>query len=188
MAKEERLLEEEGKTMDRAGRKKYEDMLHDLEIKKGELEERRKEINNNEKVWQRECRELRKMQFWQPRNPWGWGGQTLEQDGAKGGGDGGNKKGAAAAAAAAAVVVEPTPEAQAAEAQAAAEAAMASLAKADEKKVDEAEDADGKEKSKKRKASPSQPSRGGRSLPLSRDAIRQKTSEPVEDSIETAEV
>lgn len=50
--------------MDAKDRKKYDDMLHDLEEKKMALEEKRKKINENEKVWQRECRELKKMQFW----------------------------------------------------------------------------------------------------------------------------
>ena len=50
--------------MDAKDRKKYDDMLHELEEKKMALEEKRKKINENEKVWQRECRELKKMQFW----------------------------------------------------------------------------------------------------------------------------
>ena len=50
--------------MDAKERKKYDDMLHDLDEKKVLLEEKRKKINENEKVWQRECREFKKMQFW----------------------------------------------------------------------------------------------------------------------------
>ena len=50
--------------MDAKDRKKYDDMLHDVDEKKVLLEEKRKKINENEKVWQRECREFKKMQFW----------------------------------------------------------------------------------------------------------------------------
>lgn len=50
--------------MDAKDRKKYDDTLHDLDEKKTLLEEKRKKINENEKMWQRECREFKKMQFW----------------------------------------------------------------------------------------------------------------------------
>lgn len=64
LSKEEQRLAEVGKSMDAKDRKKYDDMLHDLEEKKMALEEKRKKINENEKIWQRECRELKKMQIW----------------------------------------------------------------------------------------------------------------------------
>ena len=64
LSKEEERLAETGKSMDVKDRKKYEDDLQKLEEKKIALEERRKKINETEKYWQRECRALKKLQFW----------------------------------------------------------------------------------------------------------------------------
>lgn len=165
MAKEERRLEEQGKTMDPKDKKRYHGMLNDLEVKKKELEERRKEINNNEKVWQRECRELRKMQLWQPKTPWDLAQQALEQGGTQGG-DGGKKEGVGDVN----MVVEPSD-------QATAQAAT------DEKKGDDSVDnnEEGNSDDKEKKG------RKRRALPISSTSTRRSPLER-EESTETAEV
>lgn len=85
LSKEEQRLSELGKSMDAKDRKKYDDILHDLEEKKMALEEKRKKINENEKVWQRECRELKKMQLWSkpgvPAQGGAWGPPPPAQQG-----------------------------------------------------------------------------------------------------------
>jgi len=166
MAKEERLLEEQGKTMDPKDKKRYHEMLNDLEVKKKELEERRKEINNNEKVWQRECRELRKMQLWQPKTPWDVAQQALEQGGTQGGdGDGGKKEGAVDVN----MIVVPSD-------QATAQAATDEKKGADSADNSEQGNSDDKEKKgRKRRALPTS-STSTRRSPLDRD----KSTETVE--------
>ena len=59
--REEEILAEHGRVMSAKQRKEYQDMLDDLEEKKHVLEAKRRKINEDEKMYQRQCRELKKM-------------------------------------------------------------------------------------------------------------------------------